>query len=49
MSPRSVSQVEDAENVFAGLVAVATTALQGLGSRELILERQTNRQMRNLQ
>lgn len=47
LSPRSVSQVEDAENVFAEVVAVATTVLQGLGSRETILERQTNRQMRN--
>ena len=49
LSPRSVSQVDDAENVLAEFVVFRTTVVApGLESRELILERQTNKQMRNL-
>ena len=46
LSPRSVSQVDDAENVLAEFRT--TVVAPGLESRELILERQTNKQMRNL-
>ena len=49
LSPRSVSQVDDAENVLAEFVEfLATVVASGLESRELILERHTNKKMRNL-
>ena len=44
--PRSVSHVDEAENVLAE--AAATTAPLAAESRLLTLERQTKRQMRNL-